>query len=96
MVPASTKPLKDVARCFSSGPLKGKAMKIIGHADPRGDGDYNFSLGQRRADGVASYLQGVGMSQAQLSTTSRGAMDATGADEPTWAKDRRVDLVLAK
>ena len=94
VVPTSVKPLKEVASCFSSGPLKGRSMKIIGHADPRGDGDYNFALGQRRADAVASYLQGVGMKQGQLSTTSRGAMDATGTDEPTWAKDRRVDLLL--
>ena len=92
----STKPLKDVAKCFVSGPLKGKAMNIVGHADPRGDGDYNFALGQKRADAVASYLKAVGVGQGQVSTTSRGAMDATGSDEPTWAKDRRVDIKLAK
>jgi hypothetical protein len=28
-------------------------------------------------------------------TTSRGEMDATGTDESSWAKDRRVDVVLA-
>ena len=93
---SATKPLKDVAKCFTSGPLKGKAMNIVGHADPRGDGDYNFALGQKRADSVASYLKAVGVGQGQVSTTSRGSMDASGSDEPSWAKDRRVDIKLAK
>ncbi len=30
--------LDALARCFVSGPLKGKGMKLIGHADPGGDG----------------------------------------------------------
>jgi peptidoglycan-associated lipoprotein len=92
----SVKPLKEIAKCFTSGPLKGKAMSIVGHADPRGDGDYNFALGQKRADAVAGTLNALGVGQGQVSTTSRGAMDATGNDEPTWAKDRRVDIKLAK
>jgi peptidoglycan-associated lipoprotein len=96
MEKTSVGPLKDIAKCFTTGPLKGKAMSIIGHADPRGDGDYNFALGQKRADSVASYLKAVGVGQGQVSTTSRGALDATGSDEPTWAKDRRVDIKLAK
>lgn len=94
VVPASVKPLKEVAICFTNGPLKGKGMKIVGHADPRGDTDYNFALGQKRADSVASFLHSAGLGQGQISTTSRGAMDATGSDEPTWAKDRRVDIML--
>jgi peptidoglycan-associated lipoprotein len=93
---SAVKVLQEVAHCFTSGPLKGKSMSIVGHADPRGDGDYNFALGQKRADSVASYLKAVGVGQGQVSTTSRGALDATGNDEPTWAKDRRVDIKLAK
>jgi outer membrane protein OmpA-like peptidoglycan-associated protein len=27
-----------------------------------------------------------------MSETSRGALDATGHDEESWAKDRRVDI----
>jgi peptidoglycan-associated lipoprotein len=92
--PEDAKPLDAVAVCFISGPLKGKLLKVVGHADPRGDGDYNFALGQSRADSIAKYLGGKGLDKAQLSSTSRGAMDATGTDEPSWAKDRRVDLLL--
>lgn len=92
--PEDAKPLDLVAKCFATGPLKGKLLKLVGHADPRGDGDYNFALGQARADSIAKYIMGKGLDKAQVSSTSRGAMDATGSDEPGWAKDRRVDLML--
>ncbi len=83
-----------VANCFTSGALKGRTIKLVGHADPRGGSDYNITLGQSRADAVAGYLTGKGMSKSKTESTSRGAMDATGSDEPTWARDRRVDVML--
>ncbi len=92
--PEDAKPLDAVAVCFATGPLKGKMLKLVGHADPRGDGDYNFALGQSRADSIMKYIAGKGLDKAQMTSTSRGAMDATGTDEPSWAKDRRVDLLL--
>jgi peptidoglycan-associated lipoprotein len=88
------KPLDAVARCFTSGPLAGRVMRLIGHADPRGASDYNMTLGQRRADSVDGYIGRRGVQQSRMVTTSRGAMDATGQDEPGWAHDRRVDVQL--
>jgi peptidoglycan-associated lipoprotein len=88
------KPLDAVARCFTSGPLAGRAMRLIGHADPRGQTDYNMVLGQRRADAVESYVDRKGVERSRVATTSRGAMDATGQDEAGWARDRRVDVQL--
>jgi peptidoglycan-associated lipoprotein len=76
--------------------MAGRKMDLIGHADPRGSSDYNMTLGQSRADAVASYLDSRGMSTLKTRTTSRGAMDATGRDETGWAHDRRVDILLAK
>ncbi len=52
-------------------------------------------LGGRRADNVKNFLVSVGLPNPQVMTTSRGEMDATGTDEAGWAKDRRVDVVLA-
>ena len=88
--------LDQVATCFSSGPLKGRQLKLVGHADPRGSSDYNMTLGQSRADSVAGYVVGKGLDKSKTESTSRGAMDATGDNEPTWAKDRRVDVLLAQ
>ena len=87
-------PLDAVARCFTSGPLKGKSLRLVGHADPRGSSEYNLTLGQGRADSVEGYLSGHGLGRGHMATTSRGSYDATGTDEAGWAKDRRVDVML--
>jgi peptidoglycan-associated lipoprotein len=86
--------LSKIATCFTSGPLKGQTMKLVGYTDPRGDEDYNYLLGQRRADSVRSAVIQAGLSEASVSATSRGENEASGTDEPTWAKDRRVDMML--
>lgn len=90
------KVLDQVVTCFTTGPLKGRLLKLVGHADPRGGSDYNVTLGQSRADSVGQYLIGKGMDKGKTESTSRGAMDATGTDEPTWARDRRVDVMLGQ
>lgn len=86
--------LTKLATCFTSGPLKGRQMRLVGHADPRGDEEYNMSLGNRRADNVKNAIVDAGLAAAQVATTSRGEMDATGTDEASWEKDRRVDVLL--
>lgn len=88
--------LKKIADCFMTGPLKGRTLLIVGHADPRGEPEYNLVLGGRRADNVGQALSGAGLAEGQITTSSRGEMDATGSDEASWAKDRRVDLLLGE
>lgn len=87
--------LEALARCFVSGPLKGKGMKLVGHADPRGEIEYNFGLGQQRAGSVARFLQRNGVPSSRIATSSRGEVDATGDSESGWAHDRRVEVLLA-
>ncbi|HEY3493530.1 MAG TPA: OmpA family protein [Polyangiaceae bacterium] len=87
--------LTKLATCFMTGPLKGRSMRLVGHADPRGNEEYNMALGGRRADNVASAIGSAGMDSTRMSTSSRGKMDATGTDESGWEKDRRVDIMLA-
>jgi peptidoglycan-associated lipoprotein len=86
--------LVKLATCFSTGPLKGREMRLVGHADPRGDEEYNMTLGGKRADNVKAAIAEAGMDGKKIATTSRGAMDATGTDEASWQKDRRVDVLL--
>jgi len=94
--PGDAKPLEEVAACFISGPLKGRSLRLVGHADPRGEAEYNMVLGQSRADRVGTFLQAKGLEASRISSSSRGAMDATGSDESSWARDRRVDVLLGQ
>jgi peptidoglycan-associated lipoprotein len=86
--------LDQLATCMTAGALKGKAVALIGRADPRGTEEYNLGLGSRRAATVGKYLSRLGVGEAQLAVTTRGAIDATGTDDATWANDRRVDVTL--
>jgi peptidoglycan-associated lipoprotein len=86
--------LDQIATCLTSGALKGKAVALIGRADPRGTEEYNLGLGSRRAHSVSQYLGRLGVGEPQMAVTTRGAIDATGTDEAGWREDRRVDVQL--
>jgi peptidoglycan-associated lipoprotein len=94
--PSDQTVLKKIAECFSSGALKGREMLLVGHADPRGSADYNLALGGNRADNVKSVFASLGMSTQKIATSSRGAMDASGTEETSWSKDRRVDASIGE
>lgn len=88
--------LERVATCLTSGPLKGRAVRLVGRADPRGTTEYNLGLGTRRATSVVDYLKRLGVGPKQLVATTRGSIDAAGRDEDGWREDRRVDLELVR
>ncbi len=87
--------LGKIATCFNTGAGKGHNLNIVGHTDERGEPEYNFGLGQKRAGAVANYLKQSGLGDDRIETSSRGELDATGTDPASWAKDRRVDILLA-
>jgi len=66
-------------------------IDLVGHADPRGTTEYNMALSDRRAQSVRDYLRQAGIDSKRLNPVPRGELDATGSDEASWAKDRRVD-----
>jgi peptidoglycan-associated lipoprotein len=86
--------IKQVAECFTTGPMKGQKLYLVGRADPRGNAEYNDTLAMKRASEVATHLQEQGVASEKIDRTSRGARDARGTDEPTWAADRRVDILV--
>jgi outer membrane protein OmpA-like peptidoglycan-associated protein len=86
--------LDDVAKCLSEGPLKGRAMTIIGRTDPRGTAAYNKQLSANRAEAARDYLVQRGVASANVRIVARGEQGAMGKDEQTWALDRRVDFEL--
>lgn len=83
-----------LAECMKNGGLKDKDVLLVGHADPRGEDDYNMSLGGQRAGAVRDAITSFGIEQRRIDVSSRGALDAKGTDEASWAKDRRVDIKL--
>ena len=86
--------LSQIAECVMTGPLKGRSLTLVGRADPRGKGEYNMALGERRAGSVGDYLMGAGVDSSTLFETSRGKLDAKGTDANGWQLDRRVDILL--
>lgn len=95
LLPEDRAVLERVATCVTRGPLKGRTLRLVGRADPRGTQEYNLGLGDRRANTVGTFLERLGVARTQLATATRGDLDATGSDETTWRHDRRVDIVLA-
>lgn len=65
---------------------------LIGRCDPRGTSEYNLALGQRRATIVQHYLMSLGVGEDRILTSSEGSEAASGTDEASWARDRRVDF----
>jgi outer membrane protein OmpA-like peptidoglycan-associated protein len=95
VLPEQADVLRQVADCFTTGPLKDTRLELVGRADPRGSVAYNNGLGMRRANQVATYLEQFGVEDARIDRNSRGKLDARGRDEASWAIDRRVDILLA-
>lgn len=88
--------LEKVAQCMKTGGLVGRRVLLTGHTDPRGDDDYNMSLGGRRAEAVKNAVTAFGVGGDRVEVTSRGKTDAKGTDEESWTADRRVDIDLVK
>jgi peptidoglycan-associated lipoprotein len=86
---SSRSKLADVANCIRSRGLK--SVHATGLTDPRGTEEYNLALGDRRAQSAKKYLETLGV-EAQVSASSMGEELATGSDEASWARDRRVDF----
>ncbi len=84
----ATSALSNNAACLKK---TGRSIDLVGHADPRGTTEYNMALSDRRAQAVRDYLRQAGIESTRLRPVPRGNLDATGTDEASWAKDRRVD-----
>lgn len=94
VLPESASALDALARCFVSGPLQGKSLRLVGHADPRGETEYNLGLGHQRAYSVVDILAQRGVPMSRMSTSSKGEFEASGVDEMGWARDRKVEVIL--
>jgi peptidoglycan-associated lipoprotein len=73
-------------------------LQIQGHADERGTREYNLALGDRRANSVKEFFLANGISSARLATVSYGKErpEGVGANEDSWARNRRAVSVIVK
>ena len=73
-------------------------VKLRGNCDERGSREYNISLGSNRAESVKELMIANGASAKQVETESFGKEKpmATGHDEQSWAKNRRVDILYSE
>ncbi len=73
---------------------RARRVVIQGNTDDRGSREYNLALGQKRAEAVRRAMSALGVPDAQMEAVSFGEERprATGADEASYAENRRADL----
>lgn len=69
-------------------------VRIEGHADERGDNEYNLALGDRRADSTKRFLVDMGIGEDRLPTISYGEERpvAKGNNDDAWSRNRRAEF----
>jgi len=89
----ATEQLKTNSGWLQANPKK--TVVIEGHCDERGTNEYNFALGERRADSAKDYLIQLGADPSRLKAVSFGAEKpfAVGHTEEAWAQNRRAHFV---
>jgi outer membrane protein OmpA-like peptidoglycan-associated protein len=79
------------------GGLEGTAIVVAGHTDNTGQTDYNYELGQQRANAVARYLTTqTATDRIQVIPVSYGESAPLSANTTTKgrAKNRRVEILV--
>ncbi len=71
-------------------------IRIAGHTDSRGSGEYNLQLGQRRAAAARDYLQARGVSANRIELVSYGEERPVcqSQDEGCWSQNRRAEFEI--
>ena len=93
VIKAEARPIIENHARFLQANKQRKAM-LEGHTDERGGREYNLALGQKRAEAVQRALVLLGVPDSQVEAVSYGKEKpaAEGADEASYAKNRRVEL----
>jgi len=86
--------LKKVASVLQKNPI----LRVIieGHCDERGTNEYNFALGQKRANAAKQYLIILGIPSSKIDIISYGEEKplCTEQNEACWQKNRRAHFVF--
>jgi peptidoglycan-associated lipoprotein len=76
----------------------GWSFIVNGHADARGEADFNVRLSELRAAAVAARLEAAGIPVSRLRTTAYGASRplATGEDRSSLRRNRRAEILIVR
>ena len=90
----SERALRDKVDILRNSP--GIRIRLEGHADERGSGEYNQALGSARAESVRDFLTGFGISANRFAMVSFGEERplVNRSDERSWAQNRRVEFQI--
>jgi peptidoglycan-associated lipoprotein len=71
-------------------------IRLAGHTDNRGSGEYNLQLGQRRAAAARDYLTARGVAPNRIELVSYGEERPVcqSNDESCWAQNRRSEFEI--
>ncbi len=87
---AATQELQEAVKCLRR---INRRVQVEGHCDARGTEEYNLALGDRRARSVYRYLLRLGAQRNMLRPVSKGKLEASGYNESSWSKDRKVVFI---
>jgi outer membrane protein OmpA-like peptidoglycan-associated protein len=91
ITPESQAALDVIAHALASDRLTNFSFAVEGHADPRGESDYNLQLSQARAESVVQYLvQKHSLAKDRLHPIGKGETELARPDAPTAPENRRV------
>ena len=88
---------QDLGGSTNSGSAPGRLFIVAGHTDSVGAEDYNYELGQRRAEKVAGYLVGKeGVDPTQVRVVSYGASKPIADNSTSRGRrsNRRVEILV--
>lgn len=85
-----------VTQCLESDALADHQVFVVGHADRRGDAEYNLELALERAQEARDILVEQGVSPDRLHIGTMGESAAVGGEGSSFSHgyDRRVDIVV--
>ncbi len=97
-------PILDAIAATLKGNPQILLMEVQGHADERGDDDYNMRLTEDRAAAVKTYLTEKGVEAGRLQSHGYGetkpaeknGKPCTAHNESCWSANRRVEFIILR
>ena len=91
-------PILDAVAATLNGNPQIQLVEIQGHADERGDDDYNLDLTERRAASVRRALDERNVLPSKLKSHGYGETKPICKEhnEGCWSKNRRVEFIIVK